>query len=254
MCQSIVTVRSLVLGDGIPKLCIPITAKNRTELEAQARHLLTVPCDLAEWRADFFEETQQDGWLLESLHLLRTILGDKPILFTFRTAQEGGARAISMEQYQKWTVAAAASGFADLVDVELNRGESCFTTITEQVHRCRKMVLASFHDFEQTPDQERLLQILCRMQELNADLCKAAVMPANAQDVLTLLQTSLAMKEQYADRPYITMSMSTLGGISRLCGALTGSALTFASAGNVSAPGQMDAALVKQVLQVLQTH
>ncbi|MGO0916205.1 type I 3-dehydroquinate dehydratase [Clostridioides difficile] len=39
----------------------------------------------------------------------------------------------------------------------------------------------------------------------------------------------------YADRPIITMSMSGMGVISRLCGEIFGSALTFGAAKSVSA-------------------
>ena len=76
-------------------------------------------------------------------------------------------------------------------------------------------------------------------------------MPSRERDVLTLLDASLAMKETYADRPFITMSMSRLGSVSRLAGALTGSALTFATAGRASAPGQLEAAILSEILPVL---
>lgn len=47
------------------------------------------------------------------------------------------------------------------------------------------------------------------------------------------------MNRLYADRPIITMSMAGTGVISRLCGEVFGSALTFGAAGKASAPGQM---------------
>ena len=252
MNQNTVKVRSMTLGDGIPKICIPITAAVRTEIKEQAQRILESPCDLVEWRVDFFEETEEADWLPKTLAYVREVLGDLPVLFTFRTKEEGGEKSISMEEYRAWNAAAAASGCVDLVDVELNRGEDLLKEITEQVHSHGCKVIASFHDFAKTPEKEELLRIRVRMQELGADISKAAVMPVCERDVLTLLDTTLAMKEQYADRPYITMSMSARGGISRLCGALSGSALTFATAGRASAPGQMDAAMVKQVLESLQ--
>lgn len=252
MNHNTVKIRSLTLGDGIPKICIPITAATKEEMKQQTQRILAGPCDLVEWRVDFFQETEEEGWLEQTLSFVRELLGEMPILFTFRTKEEGGERSISMEAYRNWNAAAAASGCVDLVDVELNRGEDLLKEITEQVHAHGGKVVASFHDFAKTPEKETLLSVLCRMQELGADISKAAVMPKCEQDVLTLLDTSVAMKTQYADRPYITMSMSARGGISRLSGALTGSALTFATAGQASAPGQMDAVMVKQVLEALQ--
>ncbi len=58
------------------------------------------------------------------------------------------------------------------------------------------------------------------MQDLGADLPKIAVMPQSPQDVLTLLAATLTMKEKYATRPLITMSMGKSGGVSRVTGRL----------------------------------
>ena len=76
------------------------------------------------------------------------------------------------------------------------------------------------------------------MQELDADIPKIAVMPQNKKDVLTLLAATEEMVSEYADRPIITMSMAGTGLISRLCGEVFGSALTFGAVGKASAPGQ----------------
>ena len=65
------------------------------------------------------------------------------------------------------------------------------------------------------------------MQELGADIPKIAVMPQNKQDVLTLLAATEEMNRNHADRPIITMSMAGTGVVSRLCGEVFGSALTF---------------------------
>ena len=59
------------------------------------------------------------------------------------------------------------------------------------------------------------------------------------------------MNEMYADRPMITMSMKKMGLISRIAGEITGSCMTFGTAGEASAPGQIDAEQLKQVLDLL---
>ncbi len=246
------TIRSLTLGDGIPKLCIPVTAESFGELQEQMDRILASPFDLIEWRADFFRETKCAGWLIRTLQLLREKLGDNtPLLFTFRTKEEGGNRAVSLEEYGALTLEAASSGFADLVDIELNRGEDLLRGLTQkaQAQGCR--VVGSFHDFEKTRPKEETIRILTSMQDCGVDLTKAAMMPETGQDVLELLEAALAMREQYADRPYVLMSMGRLGAVSRLAGGLTGSALTFATAGRASAPGQMDAELVHRLLSAL---
>lgn len=245
-----ITVRQTVLGNGTPKICVPLMAANKRELDEALMQILAGPCDLIEWRADVYRETKQEHWISDTLAYLRDRIGERPLLFTFRTKEEGGMCSTSAEGYRDMNLEAAQCGNADLIDLEWNRGSAYIADIIKAVHEKGTKVIVSFHDFSSTPEKERLLDILYGMQEIGADLTKAAVMPRRESDVLTLLEVSLAMKET-ADRPYITMSMSRTGAVSRLCGALTGSALTFASGGKASAPGQMDAEFVKSVLAVL---
>ncbi len=89
------------------------------------------------------------------------------------------------------------------------------------------------------------------MQDLGADLPKIAVMPQSPQDVLTLLAATLTMKEKYATRPLITMSMGKSGGVSRVTGRLFGSAMTFGTVGQASAPGQIAIAKLREVMDML---
>lgn len=248
-----VTARGVALGEGLPKICIPVTAHNMTELEAQLGVIAGSACDMVEWRADFYEDIRDTRKLKDALETLREKFGDKPLLFTFRTKEEGGEQDITPEAYEALNLAAADTGLVDFIDLERNRGEALFRRIAGKVHEAGVWVIGSFHDFAKTPPSEEITGILCGMQTLGADVTKAAVMPQNEYDVMTLLEASLSMKKQYADRPYITMSMGRLGGISRLCGSLTGSALTFATAGKASAPGQMEADAVAGILPALES-
>ena len=83
------------------------------------------------------------------------------------------------------------------------------------------------------------------------DIPKIAVMPQNKKDVLTLLAATEEMTTNYADRPIITMSMAGTGVISRLCGEVFGSSMTFGAAKKASAPGQMGVNDLNTVLGLL---
>ena len=89
------------------------------------------------------------------------------------------------------------------------------------------------------------------MQDLGADIPKIAVMPQLKRDVLTLLEATLEMSEQYAKGPIITMSMAGTGVASRVVGESFGSAVTYGAAGRRSAPGQLDAKELAGVLEVI---
>lgn len=89
------------------------------------------------------------------------------------------------------------------------------------------------------------------MQEIGADLPKIAVMPISSEDVLKLLEATNSMKQKYSTRPIIAISMGHLGVISRLSGELFGSCMTFGSAKDASAPGQIEVKELKNILDLL---
>ena len=111
-------------------------------------------------------------------------------------------------------------------------------------------VICSSHDFAKTPAREELLRRFRAMEALDADILKLAVMPQSPEDVLTLLSATAEM-DAAGSRPVISMSMGRLGAISRLCGEVFGSSCTFGAVGKASAPGQMNAADLDTVLNLI---
>ncbi|MDO4554966.1 MAG: type I 3-dehydroquinate dehydratase [Lachnospiraceae bacterium] len=246
-----VIIRNTVIGTGKPKICVPIVQRTEEEILAAAKSFLSLPIDVVEWRVDWFDEVSDCKQVVKTAGKLRLILGDIPLLFTFRTKEEGGNKSISDDSYLELNKTICESGFIDLVDVELFKGDALVTSLIETAHQFHVKVIASNHDFSKTPPEEELVKRLCHMQQLDADLPKIAVMPQSRKDVLTLLSATLTMRERYADRPIITMSMAGDGVISRLAGEVFGSALTFGSVGQASAPGQIPVEKLTQVLDIV---
>nr|WP_288451955.1 type I 3-dehydroquinate dehydratase [uncultured Anaerostipes sp.] len=246
-----VKVRNIEIGAGIPKICVPIVGVTKEEIIAEAKTFDSIPVDVVEWRVDWFENVFEFDKVEDVLKDLREALGETPILFTFRTSKEGGEKAIEPEPYKELNIQAAKSGYVDLVDVEVFTGDEIVKEIIENAHACGVKVVASNHDFDKTPEKDEIVRRLQKMQELNADIPKIAVMPTCKKDVLTLLSATEEMYTDYADRPIITMSMAGTGVISRLCGEVFGSALTFGAAKKASAPGQMGVEDLKTVLELL---
>ena len=246
-----VEVRNIKIGEGVPKICVPIVGVTKDEIIAEAKTFDSIPVDVVEWRVDWFEGVFDFAKVEDVLKDLRDALGDTPILFTFRTSKEGGEKAIEAEPYKELNIAAAKTGYVDLVDVEVFTGDDIVKDIVAAAHECGVKVVASNHDFDKTPDKDDIVGRLRKMQDLGADIPKIAVMPQNKKDVLTLLAATEEMSNEYADRPIITMSMAGTGLISRLCGEVFGSALTFGAAKKASAPGQMGVDDLKTVLELL---
>ena len=84
------------------------------------------------------------------------------------------------------------------------------------------------------------------------ELCKIAVMPQSLADVAALLLATGTMKENHPETLLITMSMGRTGCVSRLCGGLFGSVMSFGSMGKASAPGQVSAKELSDVLWAIE--
>ena len=244
-------IRNIRIGEGIPKICVPIVGKTKEEILGEAGKLSEVPADIAEWRADWYEDVFDVEKVKEVLKELRAILNETPLLFTIRTAKEGGEKDITPEMYAMLNSEAAKTKDADLIDVEAFLDADLVPGLIEEIHRCHGKVIASNHDFEKTPKKDEIVRRLCAMQEAGADILKIAVMPQSKGDAMTLMEATVEMHEKYADRPIVSMSMGGIGGISRICGEMSGSAMTFGTAGKASAPGQMNARDLSKILKVL---
>ena len=246
-----VQVKNTVIGEGRPKICVPIVGKTKTDILEEAKKITTLPVDVVEWRVDWFDDVFATEKVLETAKELQEVLKDIPVLLTFRTSKEGGEKAIEAQPYKELNIAAAKTGYVDLVDVEAFTGDEIVKEIVAAAHECGVKVVASNHDFDKTPEKDEIVRRLCKMQELGADIPKIAVMPTCRRDVLTLLCATEEMYTDHADRPIITMSMAGTGLISRLCGEVFGSALTFGAAKKASAPGQAAVNDLNNMLQFL---
>ncbi|PAE43047.1 type I 3-dehydroquinate dehydratase [Bacillus sp. 7884-1] len=246
-----VTVKGITIGEGAPKICVPMVGKTIPELIEEAEFLKTTDLDVVEWRVDFFDDVEDLEKVKVALNEIRSILHDIPLVFTFRSAKEGGEKEVSTEYYFDLNKAMAASGQIDIVDIELSNDGEEIKSVISAAHDNKVYVIISNHDFDKTPDKEEIISRLRKAQNLGGDLPKIAVMPKSAADVLTLLDATNTMNEQYADRPIITMSMAGKGVISRLAGEIFGSALTFGAAKKASAPGQVPVTELRNILSLI---
>lgn len=244
-------VRDLEIGAGAPKIIVPIVGVTKEEIIEEAKTFDSIPVDVVEWRVDWFEHVFEFEKVKEVLKELREVLGNTPILMTFRTSKEGGEKAIEAEAYAELNIGAAKTGYVDFVDVEIFTGDDIVKNIIDGVHAEGVKVIASNHDFHKTPAKSDIIYRLRKMQDMGADIPKIAVMPQNKRDVLTLLSATEEMVTDYADRPIITMSMAGTGVISRLCGEVFGSSMTFGAAKKASAPGQMGVKDLETVLHLI---
>lgn len=243
--------RGVELGAGAPKIAVPLVGRTRRELLEAAAAIAPLPADLVEWRADFYEQLADEAAVCDMLRALREALDPRPLIFTIRTAREGGAAALDAARYTALTLAAARSGCADLIDVELSLGADAAERLMAGIHAAGRAVIGSCHDFSTTPPRETMLARLRDAQAMGADIPKLAVMARGEADTLALLDAALAFRDGFADRPFIAISMGPHGVLSRFACALTGSCLTFGAAEHASAPGQLPVGILRALLDAI---
>ena len=276
--------RSIPGPGGLPAVAVSLTGPSLAHARAQARSAIDAGADVLELRVDLLEEAgalaapgpldaaTAAAQVLECLRGLGEAIDGAdadtgaPVLLTCRTAAEGGWAHLDDAAYGS-LLRSVLDGFADWVperlpaaiDVEVQHG--CLRQVCEQAHGLGIGVVASFHDFEATPSDEVLEEVLARMACQGADLAKIAVWPTSADDVARLLGVCARATAGAGERgglgvPVAAMSMGALGAVSRVAPAF-GSALTFAvvpdeqGLARASAPGQLPIQDVRRCLEFL---
>lgn len=249
--KKIIEIGSLKIGEGVPKICVPIIGTTKEEIINSAKFINESGADFVEWRADFFNNVKQWEKVEEVLHELKFWLKHKPLLFTFRTLQEGGNLYISYKKYLELNINVIRSKIIDFVDIEYYIGKNIVRDLVTEAKINNVYTVISNHDFNKTPNKDEIINRLCEMQKLNGDMIKIAVMAKEKSDVFILMEATEEMARIHADRPIIAMSMSAVGMISRVAGEFFGSDVTFATVGEQSAPGQLPIEKVKKLLNLL---
>lgn len=246
-------IKNVELGSGKTKICLPIIAKTREDILREGREFRESAADIVEWRVDFYEDVMNIDKVLKVAEELTDVLLEKPVLFTFRTKNEGGECAIDTVSYKQLIKSIIKQQRVGAVDVELFMGEGLLEELVAEAEEYGVRVVASNHDFDKTPDKETIVDRLVTMKNKGAHVSKLAAMPRNEQDVLNLLQATYDAKSQCPDMTLITMSMGTLGVISRIGGGVFGSAMTFGAKTKelASAPGQVEVNQLKSMLEVI---
>lgn len=270
----------LLPADGRVAVAVATTGADVAACLAQARAAAAAGADVVELRADLLADPDPlgaagrlkgpsrlegpgrcggPGRIGDMVGLAAGVVdaaGGAPVLLTVRTAAEGGGAGLDDGAYSG-LLHRLIEGLADLeaarrpaaLDVEQARGGTAELVV--RAHGAGLDAVVSHHDLRATPADEAMLARLRAMADAGADVAKLAVVPRGPRDVARLLGVTARASEEL-DVAVATMSMGPLGAVSRLSGAVFGSALTFATAGGApSAPGQLPIDRVRAVLDLL---
>nr|WP_288698453.1 type I 3-dehydroquinate dehydratase [uncultured Allisonella sp.] len=229
-----------------PMIAIPVMARTLPELEEKLTAVAPLDFDILEWRMDGLSSLSpalvKRGLALVKSHCQR------PVIATIRTSEEGGHFPYDHVAYEACVKAAMGilTPERDAIDVEMERTSSA--SLISCAHTLGLTVIVSFHDFAHTPKKEDIVSRFLAMKDRKASIGKIAVMAHSDADAHTMMDAMAQVHKTAPDFPFIGISMGPFGQVTRTEGGKAGSILTFASAGEASAPGQIALADMRRIL------
>ena len=229
-------------------LCVPVCVRRVADLTRAIERASEV-AEIIELRLDCFAEEEWDE--------VRSVLGAllakrvRPLIFTFRPAEEGGRRTLSTDERRRFRRQLAfqydGETYApDFVDLELNFGD-CDEQQIDEVSKSSAVIL-SHHDFVGIPpDLENIYE---RMAETRAHVLKIAVRASDATDCLSLLR--LLERARRERRALIAVAMGEAGILTRILAPSRGSFLTYGALDEEqqTAPGQLSARELRDLYRI----
>ena len=203
------------------KIVLPIFQKTKEDILRNANECIEKGADILEIRIDGMENPTPE--------LAREIIEEInfPIIATNRIKSEGGSFEGSEEE--RIAILKECAEVADYVDIELQ----CDEKYIKEIKDTGVTTIISYHDFEKTPDLDFLIDIVEKEAKLG-DIPKVAVMPNNLEDTITVL----AILSHFEN--VVAISMGELGSYTRVISSKFNAPFTFATANDLTAPGQID--------------
>jgi 3-dehydroquinate dehydratase I len=224
-----------LLTAGLPKIVGSFGGTG--DLEAADPSIIRRICDIAEVRLDLIINGSGGAETSRWRHLEGV-----PLLFTVRRIEEGGALALNATE--RMAVLEGVLDDAACIDIEAASIVEMRTLVKTLESRGIPWI-ASFHDFEKFPETSTLEDAAKRALDAGAHAFKAAALLHRPADIARLAEFQLADH----GIPVATMGMGPLAPVSRLLCAQCGSVLNYGYLGETpTAPGQWDAALLKQAI------
>ena len=221
-----------------PKICVVITGRDLEDVVETIGRVEDHHPDLIEIRLDYLDRPYQ----LDVIRNASTL----PMIATNRGTDQGGLSSEADSERMEPVIRACEAGF-EYADIELAIPQA--GQIAERVKDLGAKVIISHHDLKGTPHKERLDEIMNRMLEAGADICKIVGTATSPEDNLTYLN----LIQENPSVSLVSFGMGKTGLLSRVFSPLFGAKYTYASseAGRESAPGQLTIPELKQIYGIM---
>ena len=218
-----------------PLIAIPVNDK---EFEKNVETAKEKGADIIEIRIDQFSDRSIE-YILNKVSFIKELnLG---IIATVRSAKEGGTH---ISDYERERIFKAVAPEVDIIDIELS-SESLREKIVKIAKENNALCLFSYHDFEKTPSEEEIQNIIDKSVSIGADIVKYAFKVKKEEDVARIM----CITNKNKDKKIVAIGMGELGRITRAAGFFFGSLITYSYIGVAFAPGQIEIEKLKDELE-----
>lgn len=209
------------------KICVSIAASDLEQLKIQIKQAFNFGADYVEIRFDFLNLSD----LEEALSIANAV--NKKAVYTLRSPEQGGQFKGNTFERITW-LEKLSSSKPMLLDVELYTIK-CNNNLADYLKENNTSVLISWHDFEKTPSNAQLTNLLYEMRKYSQNV-KVVTTAQKTEDSLGLLE----LYENTLGINLIAFAMGEAGVLSRLLCVIIGNApFTYASLEKAIAPGQL---------------
>ncbi len=218
-----------------PRVCVSIAPYDANSLTKSADLAFGFGADYVEVRFDFVNPD-----LMPEVIQAAARIKDRSV-FTLRTKSQGGMFTGGEKDRLQWLIRLAEEE-PMLLDVELDTLQKN-DDLADSLERKRNPLLVSWHDFEKTPPNETISDLLSEMR-IYSNYVKIVTTAHTIGDSLRLLE----LYETAIGLFPIFFAMGDSGVLSRLLCTLIGNApFTYASLDKALAPGQLTVQQMKKL-------
>ena len=204
------------------------------ELLRQCAQKLPPDCDILEVRLDLTGPCKD--WIDLCAAIQRR---GCPVLLTIRDEGQGGQwRGREAER-----LALYLSGLKSISAVDIEIGARALEVLIAEAHQHDITVVASFHDFNGTPDLPQLTALEARGRKMGADVVKIATLVHAPGELARLF----ALPAQ-ATGPVCVMGMGAPGAISRVALPCAGACWVYGALEKPVVPGQLSCRVLAEEL------
>jgi 3-dehydroquinate dehydratase/shikimate dehydrogenase len=223
------------------RICVPVCKRALAELEQTSVQAARAG-DIVEIRLDCLDQPAAN--LVQIASLARKL--ERPVIITFRAAEQGGHGAASFAARQQFWNTAIELFSEERLDIEFDLAQPFLDSASMSCDWNR--VIWSHHDFAGVPSD--LAQIYERMASSPSGILKLAFKANDITDCLPVFQ--LLARARGEGREIIAIAMGPAGIATRILGPSRGSYLTYGALHNESttAPGQVTARELRELYRV----